>query len=118
MLQKTQLHFYAGMVPAILFLMGCAATEPRPAGVSRFISFSVAPVYPNSFDITAASLHSIYGHFGLDELKEAWRKKALEVANGRKFKTSPLAVHDSEQDMTGGLPQKFRSVTGTITLID
>lgn len=116
-LRKTQLLFYAGMVTAILFLMGCAATEARPVGVSRFISFSVAPVYPKSFEITAASLHSIYGHFGLEELKEAWRKKALEVANGRKFKESPLVVHDSE-DSTSGWPQKFRSVTGTITLID
>jgi PBP1b-binding outer membrane lipoprotein LpoB len=110
-------HFYAATLGAILFLQGCVAAEPRPAGVSRFISFSVSPVYPKSFEITAASLHSIYGHFSVQELEEAWRKKALEVANGRKFKTTRFVVHDSE-DSSGGWPQKLRSVSGTITLID
>jgi len=51
------------------------------------------------------------------ELKEAWRKKAAEVAKGQKFKISSLVVHDNETDI-GGWPTKSRGVSGTITLID
>ena len=75
------------------------------------------PLYPKSFEITAYSLRSIYGHFGVEELKEAWRKKALMVANGRKFKASPLVSHDNETVPYGAyFPIQSRSVTGTITL--
>ena len=102
---------------AIIIFAGCAAAEPRPPGVSRFIHFSVTAVYPKSFDIIASAQWSIYGHFGLEELKEAWRKKGLQLANGRKFKTSSLVVHDGE-DSTGGWAIGCRSVSGTITLID
>ena len=101
-----------------LFVASCATAEPRPAGVSRFISFSVSPVYPKSFDIVAGAQHSIYGHFSVEELKEAWRKKSIEVAKGHRFKTSPLAVHDNEEDYSIGWPVKSRSVSGTITLSD
>ena len=90
--------------------------EPRPPGVSRFIAFDVQPVYPNSFDITAAAQHSIWGHFSIEELKEAWNKKAVQVAKGRKFKVTKLVMHDNESDYATGLPIKFRSVSGTITL--
>lgn len=114
---STQLCFVAAAL-AFLSLTGCATPEPRPAGVSRFIGFSVTPLYPKSYDIIAYSMHSIYGHFGVEELKEAWRKKALLVANGRKFKASPLVVHSSEGEAIGVLPTKVRSVSGTITLID
>jgi len=51
------------------------------------------------------------------ELKEAWRKKPVEVTKGRKFKISSVVVHDNETDI-GGWPTKSRSVSGTITLID
>ncbi len=95
-----------------------SAGEPRPPGVSRFISFSVLPLYPRSFEITASSYHSIYGHSGIEELKEAWQKKALMVAIGHRFKTSPLVVHDNETDLGTYLPLKTRSVTATITLLD
>jgi hypothetical protein len=107
------------VITAIVFLSltGCAASEPRPDGVSRFISFSVTPLYPKSYEIVVGSLHSIYGHFGVEELKAAWERKALLVANGRKFKVSPLLVRDHETDL-GGMPEKSRSVSGTITLID
>ena len=105
------------VITAILVLSGCQTAEPRPAGVSRFISLSVSPVYPKSFDITAAADRSFYGHFSVEELKEAWRKKAAEVAKGRKFKIASLVVHDNETDI-GGWPTKSRSVSGTITLID
>ena len=104
-------------VAAILIFARCAAAEPRPAGVSRFIHFTVTAVYPKSFDIIASVQWSIYGHFGIAELKEAWRKKALQLANGRKFKSSALVVHDGE-DSTGGWAIGFRSVSGTITLTD
>ena len=104
-------------VAAILIFARCAAAEPRPAGVSRFIHFTVTAVYPKSFDIIASVQWSIYGHFGMTELKEAWRKKALQLANGRKFKSSTLVVHDGE-DSTGGWAIGYRSVSGTITLTD
>jgi len=112
------LPVYVVAITAIAVLGGCQMAEPRPAGVSRFISFSVSPVYPKSFDIIAAAQHSIYGHSSVEELKEAWRKKAIEVAKGRKFKTSPLVVHDNETDYASPLPMKSRSVSGTITLTD
>ncbi len=111
-----QLCFVTAAI-AVLALTGCETPEPRPAGVSRFVSFSVTPLYPKSYEIVAGSMHSIWGHFGVEELKAAWQKKALLVANGRKFKASPLVVRDNETDI-GGAPSKSRSVSGTITLID
>ena len=113
-----QLCFVTATI-ALLSFTGCQTAEPRPAGVSLFVSLSVTPLYPKSYEIVASGIHSIYGHFGVEELKAAWQKKALAVANGRKFKASPLAVRENETDyMTGGLPMKSRSVSGTITLID
>ena len=105
------------LVGAIIVLpTWAAAGEPRPSGVSRFISFSVQPVYPNSYDIAAVAQHSMFGHFNIAELKDAWQKKAVMVANGRKFKVSKLVVHDNESDYASGWPIKFRSVSGTITV--
>lgn len=107
------------LVIAIFVLPNLAiASEPRPAGVSRFISFSVQPVYPKSFDIAAVAQHSFFGHCGVEELKEGWQKKALQVANGKKFKVVKLVIHDNETDYASGWPIKFRSVSGTITLTD
>jgi hypothetical protein len=111
-----QLSFLTAAL-AFVFFTGCETPEPRPAGVSRFISFSVMPLYPKSYEIVAGSMHSIYGHFSVEELKAAWQKKALLIANGRRFKASPLVVHENETDI-GGVPSKSRSVTGTITLTD
>ena len=117
-MRAKNLCFYITVVIALIILPNwVTAAEPRPAGVSRFISFSVQPVYPKSFDITAAAQHSIWGHFKIEELKDAWQKKAIQVANGRKFKISKLVMHDSEEDYAPGMPVKFRSVSGTITLI-
>ena len=112
-----QAGFVAVFTLAVLFLTGCATAEPRPTGVSQFISFTVTPIYPKSFEIIALSFHSIYGHFGEEELREGWRKKALQIANGRRFKASPLIVHNPESDL-GGWPSKSRTVAGTITLVD
>ena len=95
----------------------CAPVEPRPAGSSRFISFSVTPVYPRSFDITASSLHSMWGHFGVEEMKDAWYQKARQVAKGHRFKVSSLVVHDSEINPVS-FSSKARRITGTITLIE
>jgi hypothetical protein len=97
----------------IVLVTGCAPVEPRPAGVGRGISFSVTPLYPRSFDITAAGSRLR----DTNELKEAWHKKALLVANGHHFKSSPLVMHNNESDYGGG-PMLSRSVTGTITLTD
>jgi len=72
---------------------------------------------PKEFRHHRGADHSFYGHFSVEELKEAWRKKAAEVAKGRKFKISSLVVHDNETDI-GGWPTKSRSVSGTIRLID
>jgi hypothetical protein len=115
---KIYFQFSAAALIAIFLLTSCAATEPRPAGISRFISFSVTPLYPKSFEITAGSYHSIYGHFGTEELKEAWRKKAQMIASGHRFKSSVFIVHDNETDLGGGWPIQSRSVTATITLLD
>jgi hypothetical protein len=93
------------------------ANEPRPAGVSRFIGFTVDPVYPKSYDIAAVAQHSIWGHCSVEELKTAWQKKAAMVASGHKFKVTKLVVHDAEDDLAAGWPMKTRSVSGTITLI-
>jgi hypothetical protein len=97
---------------ALLALTECTPVEPRPTGVGRGINFSVTPLYPKSFEITA---------FGsrlrdADELKEAWSRKAFLVANGRRFTATPLVVHNSESDYRS--PLLFRSVTATITLKD
>ncbi len=113
-----RLCFCAIATTAVILLAGCAAPEPRPAGISRFISFTVSPFYPRSFEITAVSYRSVYGHSGVEELKEAWRKKALLVANGKKFKASSLVVHDNESVPYGSWGVQTRSVTGTITLTD
>ena len=97
-----------------LYLAGCGTPEPRPTGVGRGISFSVTPLFPRSFEITAAGSRLR----DANELQEAWRKKALMVANGHQFKvtTSPV-VHNNESDFGGG-PVLTRSVTGTIALTD
>lgn len=100
---------------ASLFILDCDAGEPRPAGVSWRVVFSVQPVYPKSFEISAGGPLSL----SAEELKEAWQKKAALVANGHRYKTSPLIVHGNEIDGYGTYwPLRSRSVTGTITLID
>jgi hypothetical protein len=75
--------------------------------------FSVTPLYPNSFEITAGGSRLR----DAEELRAAWQKKAKLVANGHHFKSSALVVHDNESDYGGG-PILSRSVTGTITLTD
>ena len=108
---------FIGLSIAVLALPNSAsAGEPRPPGVSRFIGFQVDPVYPKSYDIAAVALHSVWGHCSVEELKAAWQKKAVMVANGRKFRVVKLVVHDSEDDLAVGWPMKTRSVSGTITL--
>lgn len=116
-LHKSQVAAGAAIV-ALSFLTGCTAPEPKPAGVGRGISFSVTPLYPHSFEITA------FGSRLRDaqELKDAWQKKAVMLAKGHRFKiTSPPVVHNDESDYAGGpygVPQLTRSVTGTIAVTD
>jgi hypothetical protein len=96
-------------------LFGCATAEPRPPGVSGRVTFSVLPIYPKSFEITAVGPRSI----AREELKEAWEKKAQLIARGRRFKTASLVVHDNEAIAYGVYwPMQSRSMTGTITLLD
>jgi hypothetical protein len=107
------LFFGIAAIGASFLALDCAAKEPRPPGVSWRVMFSVQPIYPKSFEISAGGPRSLTA----EELKEAWRKKALLVANGRRFKASPLVVHDNESIVAGTYwPMRFRSVTGTITL--
>lgn len=101
----------------VVLLTGCATSEPRPAGIPRNVGFAVTPLYPKSFEITAAGPRSV----SREELKGAWQKKAVMVANGRRFKSSELVVHDNETIPYGyyvSMPLQNRSVTGTITLTD
>ena len=112
-----KLFLFIAFVIALVSLPNFAcATEPRPPGVSRFIGFTVDPVYPKSYDIAAVAQHSILGHCSVEELKTAWQKKAVMVAKGHKFKVTKLVVHDAEDDLAVGWPMKTRSVSGTITL--
>ena len=109
-------HFCRGaaVLMAGFLLFGCAAAEPRPPGVSWRITFFVLPVYPKSFEITAVGPLSV----AREKLEEAWQKKAKLVASGRRFKTSPLVVHDNETDLGTHWPVRSRGMTGTITLLD
>lgn len=66
--------------------MSCAAFQPRPDGVSWQVVYSVAPIYPKSFEIAAGGPLSL----STEELKDAWNKKAMRVANGRRYEASPL----------------------------
>jgi hypothetical protein len=110
--QSTLFHSAAAVVTALI-LSGCAAFEPQPGGLSPRILFSVSPLFPKSYEITAAGPR----YFSAEKLKEAWQKKALLVANGHHFRTSPFVVHDDET-VQAGFPMQSRSVTATITLID
>jgi hypothetical protein len=111
---RSRKHFFFGIVAiaASFLALNCPAKEPRIPGVSWRVLFSVQPVYPKSFEISAGGPRSLTA----EELKEAWRKKALLVAKGRRFRASPLVVHDTETVVSW--PIRFRSVTGTITLTD
>lgn len=116
-LRKSQLAAGAAIV-ALSFLTGCATPEPKPEGVGRGVSFSVTPLYPHSFEITASGSRLR----DAQELKDAWQRKAVMVAKGHRFKiTSPPVVHNNESDYAGGLygvPLLTRSVTGTIAVVD
>ena len=112
-----KLFLFIAFGVAIVCLPNLAsARESLPQGVSRFIGFTVDPVYPKSYDIAAVAQHSILGHCSVEELKTAWQKKAVMVAKGHKFKVNKLVVHDAEDDLAVGWPMKTRSVSGTITL--
>jgi hypothetical protein len=113
---RSQLHLaIAAATMAVLFITGCTPIEPRPPGVSRRVGFSVTPLYPKSFEITAFGSRSV----SAEELKDAWLKKAKLVANGHHFKASTLVVHDNEAVAYGAYwPMQTRSATGTIALTD
>lgn len=113
-MSRIRKYFFFGTaaIAASFLALNCAAKEPRIPGVSWRVVFSVQPVYPKSFEISAGGPRSLTA----EELKEAWRKKALLVANGHRFKSSSLVVHDTESVVSW--PTRFRTVTGTITLTD
>jgi hypothetical protein len=99
---------------ALVLLTSCVTPEPKPEGVGRGIAFSVTPLYPNSFQITAGGSRLR----GADELQEAWLKKAVMVANGRRFKVTSVPVVLNSESWASSGPLLTRSVTGVITLID
>jgi len=116
MMKNYKLLFVASAAIAGL-LASCQTPEPRPEGVGRGFSFNVTPLYPHSFEITVASSRLRDEH----ELKDAWQKKAVMVAGGKKLKiTKPPVMHNNESDYSGGygVPILTRSVTGTIALLD
>jgi hypothetical protein len=102
------------LLTACFSILGCAAFQPRPEGVSWQVVYSVEPIYPKSFQITAGGPLSV----STEELKDAWKKKAALVTNGRRFKASPLVVHNNLSMQGMGYPRQSRAVTGTITLTD
>lgn len=119
MIVRRHTFFFAAAagILALAFLTSCQTPEPKPEGVGRGISFNVTPLYPHSFEITAAGSRLRDEH----ELRDAWQKKVAMVAKGHRFKiSSPPVMHNNESDYGGlyGVPQLTRSVTGTITLLD
>lgn len=97
----------------ISILLGSCVTADAPRGVPRGIAFNVTSVLPKSFDIVAFGSRT----FDALELRDAWSKKAIQVAAGRKFTASLLVVRDTEGP-GGGIPILGRSVGGSITLSD
>lgn len=99
----------------LLTITGCATTD-MPPGVPRGITFSATPLYPNGYEVTAGGTRK----FDAPVLKDAWMKKAAQLASGRKYKTSELTVHDTEvipYSLYPTLPMQGRSVTGTMSLL-
>ena len=106
---------YLALCLALTAWLGCTAVD-RPAGVSRGITFSVTPLYPNGYDLVASGGRD----FAAAILKDAWSKKAAQLTAGRKYKSSALTVHDTEIVPYTGyptLPERGRSVSGTITIL-
>ncbi|MDQ2867179.1 MAG: hypothetical protein M3R59_02030 [Verrucomicrobiota bacterium] len=91
-------------------LASCVSTN-APPGVKSAISFTVAPVYPRSFDITAIAPRYV----DETEMREAWQKKAEQVAAGRKFTVSRMTARKTEESASLALG---RVVTGTMTLAE
>lgn len=73
----------------------------------------MTPIYPNSFDIEAS------GNLprSSEVLRDAWQKKAEQVAAGRKFRASPLTVRIAEVS-PGTWPIRSRVVSGSITIVE
>lgn len=102
------------LLTACFSTTGCAVSQPRPDGVSWRVVYSVEPIYPKSFQIATEGPLSL----STEALKDAWKKKALLVANGRRFNASPLIVHNNLSMQGMGYPRQSRTVTGMITLTD
>lgn len=102
----------AGLLCVLALAPGCVSVD-APPGVGPGIAFGVTPFYPNQFEIVATGTLRRSG----DTLGDAWWKKAVQVAAGRKFHASSLTERVSE-GIAGGWPVRTRSITGTITVAD
>ncbi len=102
----------AGLLCVLALAPGCVSVDAPPE-VGRGIAFGVTPFYPNRFEIVATGTLRRSG----DTLRDAWRKKAEQVAAGRNFHASSLTERVSE-GIAGGWPLRTRSITGTTTVAD
>jgi hypothetical protein len=103
------------LLMATFAMFGCAVTE-TVKGVPWGIQYSVSPVYPNSYDVTVTTGRNL----SPESLKDAWMKKAAQLANGRKYKTSPLTSHVKEHAAENPYVPAMtetRTVTGTVSIL-
>lgn len=119
----TRIPYRAALVrlAAVVVLAGCAAPSNHPPGVPANIAFRVQPVYPRSFDVTATASRATTQA----ALEEAWRKKAAQLAAGRRYQSSPLHGRGTETITSlytgyANIPMvnQSRSVSGTVTLLE
>jgi hypothetical protein len=99
---------------AALIVVSCGFTTVMK-GLPLGVHYTVTPVYPSSYDITVTTEQNL----SPETLKEAWMKKAAELAKGRKFKTSPLTSrvreHAVENPYVPAMTET-RTVTGTVSI--
>ncbi|HEX8311988.1 MAG TPA: hypothetical protein VF614_11760 [Chthoniobacteraceae bacterium] len=109
----------AALLLLTIGLTGCAYQDETP-GVPPGVMFSVQPVFPRSYDLTAIGPRELTG----EALTAAWHLKARHLAAGRKFKTTGVTVHDKESIQQvytgyGSVPvrTKNRTVSGTVEIL-
>jgi hypothetical protein len=103
------------VLTAFCAINGCAVSQTLK-GVPWGIQYSVNPVYPNGYDVTAVSERGL----SFEILKDAWMKKAAQLANGQKYKTSPLTSRVREHAVDNPYVPAMtetRTVTGTVSIL-
>jgi hypothetical protein len=103
------------LLAAFFAITGCAVSQTLK-GVPWGIQYSVNPVYPNGYDVTAVSERDL----SFEILKDAWMKKAAQLANGRKYKASPLTSRVREHAVDNPYVPAMtetRTVSGTVSIL-